>query len=61
MNTDLAEQIAEKIVSEAIIENWKFYVLVFLFSGIGSYAASFMSGYASRRGKNLAIKAVLMA
>lgn len=57
MNTELVEQIAAKIASEAILENWKFYVLVILLSGIGSFAASFLSGYASRRGQNLATKA----
>ncbi|MGJ0486583.1 MAG: hypothetical protein ACR65R_18895 [Methylomicrobium sp.] len=57
MNTDLAGQIAEKIVSEAIIENWKFYILVILLSGIGSYFASLIKGYANKRGENLATKA----
>jgi hypothetical protein len=56
MNTDLAKQIAEVIVSEAIIENWKFYVLVILLTGISSFFASYFGGYLSKKGQNLATK-----
>jgi len=57
MDSSLARQIAEQVVNQQILLNWKFYGLVLLLSAAGYLLAQWLSGYAKKRGETAATKA----
>jgi hypothetical protein len=57
MDKDLVTQIAQQIVSQEILRNWNFYLVVLLLSFLSAAFSSFVLPYLKRRGEQFATKA----
>ncbi|MDG3414730.1 hypothetical protein P5E37_28155 [Vibrio parahaemolyticus] len=57
MNKELIEQIVNEIISQQLLDNWRFYFLLLGLMLLSSVGAAFLSSYMKERGKNLATKA----
>lgn len=57
VTTELIQGIAEQIVNEQLLSNWRFYLLIVGLSFVGGALGNFAWAYFSTRGKALATKA----
>lgn len=57
METDLIIKIAEEIVNDRIVYNWKIYLIIILLSVVSVSFAHFLISYFKKRGESLATKA----
>ena len=56
MTETLIRQIAEQIVREELLENWRLYVLVIAIAALSAVATAFSSSYFRRRGETYATR-----
>ena len=57
MNPDLIRNIAEAVVRDQLLLNWRFYVLVCVLTFIASAGGHWLAAYLRKRGETLATKA----
>jgi|WetSurMetagenome_2_1015567.scaffolds.fasta_scaffold140177_2 hypothetical protein len=59
MQNDLIREIANAIVSESLLKNWHFWIMMLLISVVSTAIGGFLLSYSKRRGEALATKADL--
>jgi len=59
MDTELIMQIANEIVTEKILHNWEFYVIIFVLFFLSSFVRSYLTGRGKQYARKSDIDAIL--